>query len=121
MCVVEEYVMGRGMNREGIKCSLCSIPIDEIGYWAEKRFIEGISTVELLHQAESDREREIITVVGMLDVDDDKLDGMLKAAKECDCNIFACRSKLKDWLRNRLELALLLTSFWSIEVACFIL
>jgi len=87
----------------GIKCSLCTIPIDEIGVWAEKRFIDEIPTIELLKQARNDRDREIITVVGMLDVDDAKLHTMLEAAKESDCNIFACRQQLKTWLQKRIN------------------
>ena len=92
-------------NKNGVQCSLCSIPIDEIGFWAEKRFIDKIPTVELLKQAQTDREKEIVTVVGMLDVDDATLDVMFNTAKESDCNIFACRARLKKWLEQRLELA----------------
>ena len=90
-------------NNSSIKCSLCTIPIEELGFWAEKRFINKTPTLELLKQAKTDRDKEIITVVGMLDVDDEQLYQMLGAAKETDCNIFACRQKLKTWLKKKIE------------------
>lgn len=95
--------MTQEQHDSGIKCSLCTIPIEEIGVWAERRFIDNISTLELLKLAKNDREKEIITVVGMLDVDDKKLNSMLETAKESDCNIYACRQRLRIWLQKRIN------------------
>ena len=46
---------------------------DRIAFFARKRFIEGCNTVTLLEQAVSEREKEEIALVCLLDVEDDKI------------------------------------------------
>ncbi len=43
---------------------------DQIVYYARKRFVEGYDTVTLLQQATSEREKEQIALVALLDVED---------------------------------------------------
>lgn len=83
------------------KCPLCSIPFDELTKWAEKRYIDNIPTVELLKQAKSEHEKEIITIVGMLDVDDSVLEEIISKSSINDCNVYSCRYKLKRWLKEK--------------------
>lgn len=82
-------------------CPLCSLSLDELSYWAEKRYIERVSTVELIKLAKTDKDKEIITIVGMLDVDDESLSKIGEEIDEHDCNIFSCRDKLRKLLEEK--------------------
>lgn len=44
---------------------------DHLAYFAYKRYIEGVQTIELMEQANSDREKEEIALVALLDVQAD--------------------------------------------------
>ncbi len=46
---------------------------DKIAFFARKRFIEGCQTITLLDQARSQREKEEIVLVSMLDIEDDEV------------------------------------------------
>lgn len=49
---------------------LQGLDIDHLLYVAHKRFVEGIQTVELLQQALSEKEKEEIALVALLEVND---------------------------------------------------
>ena len=71
---------------------------------ARKRFIEGYSTISLLQQARSDREKEEISLVCMLDVEDNVvLDLGLSCEHAGECKVTSCRSKLKTMIENELS------------------
>jgi len=69
---------------------------DHIAFFARKRFVEGCSTITLLEMAESDREKEEIALVSMLDVADDKIRDLQLSCTHVDqCKVTDCREKLK--------------------------
>ena len=84
----------------------CSTPgclgnydFDNIAFYARKRFIEGYDTITLLKQATSEREKEEIALVAMLDIEDDIVKDIglcCRYAKECEVTI--CREKLKKMI-----------------------
>ncbi|MDT8386845.1 MAG: hypothetical protein RQ736_04985 [Thiogranum sp.] len=69
---------------------------EDIARFAKKRFVEGYETLELLSQAKSQREREEIALVCLLDVDDAQI-----VALELDCR-YAGKCKITD-CRERLR------------------
>ena len=76
---------------------------DQIARFARKRFIEGHQTVELLAQATSQREREEIALVCMLDVADDQVrDLQLSCRHAGRCKVTSCRSRLKAMISAEL-------------------
>lgn len=76
---------------------------DQIAFFARKRFIEGYQTIELLEQARSQREKEEITLVCMLDVADDQVrDLQLSCRHDERCKVTSCRSKLKKMIAAEL-------------------
>ena len=77
---------------------------DQIAYFAKKRFIEGFNTVALLRQAGSEREKEEIALVYLLDVEDDKVrDLQLCCTRSRVCKVVDCRNKLKEIIEEELD------------------
>lgn len=73
-----------------------SYDFDHIAHYAKKRFVEGHDTISLLAQAATDREKEEIALVCMLDVDEDVVrDINLSCRFASDCKITSCRARLK--------------------------
>ena len=74
---------------------------DRIAYFARKRFIEGCSTITLLEQAGSEREKEEIALVSLLDVEDDRIRDMRLTCRYAGkCMVTTCREKLKKMIED---------------------
>lgn len=70
---------------------------------ARKKLVEGIPTVDLIKQAASDHEIELICTVAMLDLDDGVAEIMINEHMSVEsCDVLACRKGL----RKRLDAAL---------------
>ena len=70
---------------------------------AIRRFVEGFSTVALLKQAKTEREKEEIALVSLLDVDDDNIrDLHLCCANSAQCKVIDCRDRLKRMIEDEL-------------------
>ena len=69
---------------------------EHIARFAKKRFVEGFDTIALLEQAKSQREKEEIALVCMLDVEDDVIkDLRLDCRHAGQCKATDCRDRLK--------------------------
>lgn len=76
---------------------------DDIAYYAMKRFVEGCNTVDLMEAAGSQREREKIALVSLLDLADDKIrDLELCCGHAGQCKVIDCREKLKTMIEGEL-------------------
>jgi hypothetical protein len=76
---------------------------DHIASFARKRFVEGCNTVTLLEQAESEREKEEIALVCLLDVEENKIRDLKLSCKHADhCKVVDCRDKLKIMIEEEL-------------------
>ncbi len=74
---------------------------EQIAFFARKRFIEGYNTVTLLEQAKSEREKEEISLVCLLDVEDDQIrDLQLSCRHAVQCKVMDCRDKLKKMIKE---------------------
>ncbi len=74
---------------------------DNIAFFARKRFVEGCNTVTLLEKAESEREKEEIALVCLLDIEDNKIrDLQLSCRHAGDCKVIDCRDKLKKMIEE---------------------
>ena len=77
---------------------------DQIAYFAKKRFVEGYDTVALLEQARSEREKEEIALVCLLDVKDDEIrDLQLCCTHSHACEVIDCRDRLKQMIEEELD------------------
>ena len=84
------------------KC-LGNYDFDQIAYYAKKRFVEGFNTVTLLEQAGSEREKEEIALVCLLDVEDDKIRDLQLACRHSQaCEVIDCRDRLKKMIEEEL-------------------
>jgi len=76
---------------------------EHIAFYARKRFVEGIETVALLMQANSEREKEEIALVCLLDVEDEKiLDIQLSCRYADQCHVLDCRDRLRKMIQEEL-------------------
>ena len=76
---------------------------DHIAYYAKRRFIDGCSTMELMQAAGSEREKEEIALVSLLDVEDDRIRDLQLTCKYTDrCKTIDCRDRLKKMLEEEL-------------------
>lgn len=76
---------------------------DHIAFFARKRFIEGNDTMTLMEQAQTEREKEEIALVCMLDVEDDQIRDLSLSCKYSDtCKVTNCREKLRNLINQEL-------------------
>ena len=79
---------------------------DNIALFARKRFVEGYNTIELMEQATSDREKEEIALVAMLDLDDATVRELKLFCRYSDqCQLTNCRNLLKQLIEKELTAA----------------
>ena len=77
---------------------------DHIALFAIKRYVEGYNTVTLLEQAESEREKEEIALVCLLDVEDSKIRDLdLCCVHAGNCKVINCRDKLRKMVEEELS------------------
>ena len=76
---------------------------EHIAHFARKRFVEGFDTVALLQQAGSQREKEEIALVCMLDVDQDVIRDLQLSCRHADaCEVTDCRDRLRELIERGL-------------------
>jgi ribosome biogenesis SPOUT family RNA methylase Rps3 len=76
---------------------------DQITEFARKRFVEGIDTVSLMNQARSEREKEEIALVSMLDIENHQIRELkLSCAYDRKCKIITCRERLREMIEKDL-------------------
>ena len=74
---------------------------DKIAYFAKKRFVDGQPTIELMQQATSDRERQEIALVAMMDLEEDTIkDLSLNCIHADECKLNNCRGLLKHLIEE---------------------
>lgn len=71
--------------------------------FARKRFIEGCSTIELMGQANSEREKQEIALVSLLDLEEDTVRELnLSCSYDNECKATDCREMLKKLIEEEL-------------------
>lgn len=72
---------------------------DHIAHYAKKRFVEGCDTVSLMEQASTDREKEEIALVCLLDVDEELVRDINLSCRHAEnCQITSCRARLRKMI-----------------------
>lgn len=88
----------------------CHIPecmgnydFDNIAFFAKKRFVEGCNTIDLMGAAETQREKEEIALVSLLDVANDEIrDIQLSCKHTGQCKVMDCRERLKKMIAEEI-------------------
>jgi hypothetical protein len=76
----------------------CQIPNEELQPWVHKRYIEHRPTVELIHSTDDPHEKEIISIVALLDVDEKSMLEMMGDVDKPEHHIIHCRENVKHML-----------------------
>lgn len=76
----------------------CEIPDAELRPWVEKRYGEKIPTVELIRATDDPREKEIISIVALLDVDEKSMLKLMGDVNQSEHHIIHCRENVKQML-----------------------
>ena len=76
----------------------CEIPDDEMRPWVEKKFRDHQTTVELINSTDDAHQREIISIVGLFDVDEETMLEMMGGVDKPTHHIIHCREQVKQML-----------------------
>jgi hypothetical protein len=76
----------------------CQIPDAELRPWVIKRYVEHCTTMDLIRSTDDPHEKELISIVGLLDVDDDTLLEMMGNVDLPQHHILHCRQNVKQML-----------------------
>ncbi len=81
----------------------CQIPTNELKEWAVKKYREKISTVDLLKSTDDPHEKEVICIVSLLDVNEEKLFEMMGDVNLPEHHIIHCREDTRKILSEELK------------------
>ncbi len=76
----------------------CQVPDEELRPWVNKRYLENRPTLELIKSTDDPHEKELITIVALLDVDDDTMLEMMGNVDLPEHHILDCRRNVKQML-----------------------
>ena len=76
----------------------CQVPQEELQTWATRRFKEHHSTLELLKSTDDPHEKEVISIVALLDVDEETMLQMMGNVDKPEHHIVHCRANVKELL-----------------------
>lgn len=83
----------------------CKYQVGDLEEIGRRKLIANVPTVELMKSASSDREKDLICVISMLDVDEAIADIMIREhMADAACDVLACRESLKRRLYRRLKI-----------------
>mgnify|MGYP000876315546 CR=1 FL=1 len=75
-----------------------------IALMAKKRFVDGIDTISLMQQANSERERQEIALVALLNVEEQQIKEIqLACPYALSCQVLNCQQHLRTLLKPLLE------------------
>ncbi len=76
----------------------CQVSEAEMRPWVVKRYVDHVPTMDLLRSTDDAQQKEIISMVAMLDVDDDTLLGVMSSVDKPGAHILGCREKARQML-----------------------
>jgi hypothetical protein len=76
----------------------CQVSDEEMRPWVERRYVDHVPTMELLQSTDDPHQKEVISIVSMLDVDNDTLLNMMGDVDKPDHHIIHCRENVRRML-----------------------
>lgn len=76
----------------------CQVAEEELRYWAAKRYLEHIPTLELLDSTDDPHAKEVICIVSLLDLDEGTMLAMMGDVNLPQHHIVHCRESVKRLL-----------------------
>lgn len=85
------------------KACFCEYDLDDLIDVGYKRYVKNIPTVELMEKAISEKEKDEICLISMLDIDEDNLaEVMGDLIVDEKCHILSCRRLLRKQIGKKL-------------------
>ena len=81
------------------KYCFCQIPVEQLRPWVIKKHIEHRPTLELMNSTIDPHEKEIISIVALLDVDDKTVLNMMGGVDKPTHHIIHCRDNVRKILQ----------------------
>lgn len=94
-------------EHEHFKCPthcFCQLSFEDLTKWARKKHCEGQSTIDLLCSTDDPHEREIISAVALLDVDEATMLKMMGDVDKPEHHIIHCMESLKKIVEKECRL-----------------
>lgn len=82
------------------KHCFCQIPLADLTKWFNKRYQQGVPTLELLAEASNAYEREVIAIVAMFELDDESVLQLMGDVNLPEHHILHCREYFRDTLQQ---------------------
>jgi hypothetical protein len=76
----------------------CQVPNEELRPWVIKRYVEHCSTLDLMKSTDDPHQKEVISIVALLDIDDDTMLEMMGNVDLPEHHIIHCRQSVKQML-----------------------
>ena len=77
---------------------------DNIALYARKRFIEGCNSIDLIKKAKSNKERQEILLVEMMDIDESTVDNLQLSCQYTEqCKVTSCRKIIKEIIEKEIH------------------
>ena len=76
----------------------CEVPNDELRPWVDKRYKEHIPTIVLIRSTDDPRQKEIISIVALFDVDEKSMLELMGDVDKPEHHIIHCRENVKHML-----------------------
>ncbi len=80
------------------KHCFCQIELEDLKPWVIERFVKNRKTIDLLNSTDDPREREIISIISLLDVEEEYMLNMMGDVDLPQHHIIHCRENVKKIL-----------------------
>lgn len=94
-------LLGGRPQKNIFKSCFCEIPSEELLALAKNKFLKGQSTQELLAKAQSEKERNYIATLALMDLSEKQLKKFIRQGMRDLEHVFACRDKTISVLKSR--------------------
>ncbi|MCU7812215.1 MAG: hypothetical protein KZQ77_13395 [Candidatus Thiodiazotropha sp. (ex Notomyrtea botanica)] len=81
----------------------CKLSFEELEVWFKRRYVDKIPTIKLLEHAANDREREAISAIAMLDLDEETMLSLMGDVDMPYHHIIHCRAQFLDALNKSVK------------------
>ena len=71
--------------------------------WFRRRYVDEVPTIQLLEKATNEREREAITAIAMLDLDEETMLSLMGDVNMPHHHIIHCRTQFFDLLKKSIK------------------
>ena len=81
----------------------CNLAFEELEVWFRRRYVDEVPTIQLLEKATNEREREAITAIAMLDLDEETMLSLMGDVNMPHHHIIHCRTQFFDLLKKSIK------------------